>query len=108
MTSVGLPGFSGFIAEFNIFVGTFSTYPVIGGLAILGAGITAVYIFRLLALAFFGQFNEERWGGLKEMTRFEMAGGALLIVFIVFMGLWPAAFVDRIAPTVLDILPVVG
>ena len=31
VTSVGLPGFSGFIAEFNIFVGTFSTYPVIGG-----------------------------------------------------------------------------
>jgi NADH-quinone oxidoreductase subunit M len=108
VTSVGLPGFSGFIAEFNIFVGTFSDYPVIGGLAILGAGITAVYIFRLLALAFFGQFNEQRWGGLKEMSKFEFAGGALLIAFILFMGLWPAAFLDRIAPSVLDILQVAG
>jgi len=108
VTSVGLPGFSGFIAEFNIFVGTFSRYPVIGGLAILGAGITAVYIFRLLALAFFGQFNEERWGELKEMNRFEMMGGALLIVFIVFMGLWPATFVDKISPTVVNFLPGVG
>ena len=33
---------------------------------------------------------------------------ALLIVFIVFMGLWPAAFVDRISPTVVNFLPGVG
>ncbi|HEU0074760.1 MAG TPA: NADH-quinone oxidoreductase subunit M [Dehalococcoidia bacterium] len=108
VTSVGLPGSSGFIAEFNIFVGLFRDYPVIGALGILGAGITAIYIFRLLALAFFGQFDEQRWGGLKEMSRFEFAGGGLLVVFILFMGLWPAAFVDKIAPSVLDILQVAG
>ncbi len=67
-----------------------------------------MYIFRLLALTFFGQFNEERWGSLREMNRFEMAGGALLIVFIVFMGVWPAPFVDRISPTVVNFLPGVG
>jgi NADH-quinone oxidoreductase subunit M len=105
VTSVGLPGFSGFIAEFNIFVGVFRDYPLLGALAILGAGITTVYIFRLLALSFFGQFNEERWGSLRDMTRFEMVGGALLIVFILFMGLWPAAFLDRISPTVANFLP---
>jgi NADH-quinone oxidoreductase subunit M len=108
LTSVGLPGSSGFVAEFNVFVGTFNTYPWAGGLAVLGAGITAVYIFRLLALSIFGQFNETRWGGLKEMTRFEMVGGALLIAAILFMGLYPAAFVDRISPTVANFLPGVG
>ena len=108
LTSVGLPGFSGFVAEFNVFVGTFQEYPVAGALAVLGAGITAIYIFRLLALAFFGQFNQQRWGSLKDMTRFEFAGGALLIVFILFMGLWPSPFVDRIAPTVVNFLPGVG
>jgi NADH-quinone oxidoreductase subunit M len=108
VTSVGLPGFSGFIAEFHIFVGLFSSYPLLGALAVVGAGITAVYIFRLLALAFFGQFNEERWGNLKEMTRFETAGAVLLVVFIVFMGLWPASFVDKISPTVTNFLLRVG
>jgi NADH-quinone oxidoreductase subunit M len=108
LTSVGLPGFSGFVAEFNVFVGTFREYPVAGALAVLGAGITAIYIFRLLALSFFGTFNEERWGGLKEMNKFEAAGGALLIVFILFMGLWPSPFVDRISPTVVNFLPGVG
>jgi NADH-quinone oxidoreductase subunit M len=108
LTSVGLPGFSGFVAEFNVFVGTFATYPVAGAFAVLGAGITAVYIFRLLALSFFGTFNESRWGFLKEMNRFEMAGGALLIIFILFMGLWPDPFVDRISPTIVNFLPGVG
>ena len=39
---------------------------------------------------------------------YEMAGGALLIVFILFMGLWPSPFVDRISPTVVNFLPGVG
>jgi NADH-quinone oxidoreductase subunit M len=104
LTSVGLPGFSGFIAEVNIFLGLFQTYPVLGALAVLGAGITTVYIFRMLALSFFGTFDEARWGGLRDMNRYELAGGALLIVFILFMGLWPDAFVDRIAPTVTNYL----
>ncbi len=108
LTSVGLPGFSGFVAEFNVFVGTFRTYPWAGALAILGAGITAVYIFRMLALSFFGTFNEQRWGSLKEMNVWETVGGALLIVFILFMGLWPDPFVDRISDTVVNHLPGLG
>ena len=99
LTSLGLPGLSGFIAEFNVFVGTFRTYPALGALGILGAAITAIYILRMLSVSFFGPPNE-RWKDLKEMTRFEQAGGALLIAFIVLMGVFPSPFVDRIAPTI--------
>ncbi len=106
LTSIGLPGLSGFIAEFNVFVGMFQTYPALGALGILGAAITAVYILRMLALSFFGPPNE-RWKDLTEMTRFEQVGGALLIAFIVFMGVFPSPFVDRIADSVLRI-PGVG
>jgi NADH-quinone oxidoreductase subunit M len=106
LTSLGLPGLSGFIAEFNIFVGTFRTYPAIGALAILGAALTAVYILRMLALAFFGPPNE-RWKDLKEMTHWELAGGAVLIAFILLMGVFPAPFVDRIAESVV-LIPGVG
>ena len=104
LTSVGLPGTSGFVAEFNVFVGTFQTYPWAGGLAVLGAGLTAIYIFRLLATSFFGSFDQVRWGSLKDMNRYELAGGALLIVFIAFMGLWPDPFVDKISPTVVNFI----
>ena len=67
--------------------------------AVIGAAITAAYILRLLALAFFGPFNE-RWASLKDTTRLETAGALLLIAFIVFMGVWPSPFVDRISATV--------
>ncbi len=106
LASLGLPGLSGFVAEFNVFVGTFRTYPALGALGILGAAITAVYILRMLALAMFGPPNEQ-WKDLKDMTRFEQAGGALLICFLIFMGVFPSPFVDRIAETVLA-LPGVG
>jgi len=106
LASLGLPGLSGFIAEFHVFVGTFQTYPALGGLAVLGAAITAVYILRMLALAFFGPANE-RWKDLLEMNRFEQAGGALLIAFILLMGVFPSPFVDRIVESV-ELIPSVG
>ena len=99
LASLGLPGLAGFVAEFHIFVGTFQTYPIIGVLAVISAAITAAYVLRLLALAFFGPLNE-RWAELKDTTRFETVGALLLIAFIVFLGVWPDPFIDRIAATV--------
>ncbi|MBI1886092.1 MAG: NADH-quinone oxidoreductase subunit M [Chloroflexi bacterium] len=100
LSSLGLPGLAGFVAEFHIFVGTFQAdYIWAGALGILAAAITATYILRMLAFAFFGPFNE-RWASLKEMRIGEQFGGAVLIFFIAFMGMWPMPFVDRIAATV--------
>jgi NADH-quinone oxidoreductase subunit M len=100
LASLGLPGLSGFIAEFNVFVGTFETYPWAAALGIFAAAITAVYILRMMAMALFGPFNE-RWSGLHEMTILERGTASLLLAFILFMGLWPAPFIDRISETVL-------
>jgi len=105
LSSLGLPGLAGFVAEFHIFVGTFQTYPWAGALGVLAAAITATYILRMLAMAFFGPFNE-RWAHLREMRLGEQFGGALLIFFIAFMGIWPAPFIDRISDTVQVILRV--
>src|SRR3990170_3598707 len=106
LSSLGLPGLAGFIAEFNIFVGLFKTYPLFGALGILAAAITTVYILRLLGAAFFGPLNE-KWAHLKDMRPLEQVAGAVLIVFIAFMGIWPDPFVDRISQSVLA-LPGIG
>jgi NADH-quinone oxidoreductase subunit M len=106
LSSLGLPGLAGFIAEFNIFVGLFKTYPLFGALGILAAAITSVYILRLLGAAFFGPLNE-KWAHLKDMRPLETVAGAVLIVFIAFMGMWPDPFVDRISQSVLA-LPGIG
>jgi NADH-quinone oxidoreductase subunit M len=102
LASLGLPGLSGFIAEFHIFVGAFRAYPVVGGLAVLTAAITATYLLRALSQSFFGEMNP-RWSGLREITVTERAGAAVLAGAILVMGLWPAPWIDRIGATVIEI-----
>ena len=103
LSSLGLPGLAGFIAEFHIFVGTFRAgYYWAGAAGILAAAITATYILRMLARAYFGPLNEQ-WENLKEMRLGEQFAGALLIAFLLFMGLWPTPFIDRISDSVANI-----
>jgi NADH-quinone oxidoreductase subunit M len=103
LSSLGLPGLAGFVAEFHIFVGVFQAdYWWAGALGIFAAALTATYILRMLAQAYFGPFNE-RWDGLREMRIGEQAAAALLIAAILFMGLWPAPFIDRISESVQNI-----
>jgi NADH-quinone oxidoreductase subunit M len=98
LSSLGLPGLAGFVAEFNIFVGLFKTYPLFGALGIAAAAITSAYILRLLGAAFFGPLNE-KWAHLKDMRPLETWLGRAR-GFIV-MGMWPDPFVDRISQSVL-------
>ena len=104
LASLGLPGLSGFIAELHIFVGVFRAYPIVGGLAILTAAITATYLLRMFATAFFGEFNP-RWSHLKEITWAERAGATVLVIAILTLGLWPSPWVDRISTTLAQTIP---
>jgi NADH-quinone oxidoreductase subunit M len=107
LSSLGLPGLAGFVAEFHIFVGVFKAgYWWAGGLGIFAAALTATYITRMIARAYFGPLNE-RWESLKEMRIGEQVAASLLIAGILFMGLWPAPFVDRISDTV-QTIPGIG
>ena len=99
LASLGLPGLSGFVAEFNIFVGTFQTYPWAAALGIFAAAMTAVYILRMMSMAFFGPLDE-RFGDVKEMTYLERGTAVLLLAGMLWMGLFPAPFVDRIQESV--------
>jgi NADH-quinone oxidoreductase subunit M len=95
LASLGLPGLAGFVAEFHIFLGAFQTYPWAAALGVLGAALTAVYILRMMAMSMFGT-PDEHFADIKEMTYLERATGVLMLSFMLFMGLWPAPFIDRI------------
>ncbi|MGI8554506.1 MAG: complex I subunit 4 family protein [Dehalococcoidia bacterium] len=105
--SFGLPGLSGFVAEFNIFVGTFRTYPLFGALGVFATVLTAAYIMRFFAFMFFGQLNP-RWSALRDLRPVEVIGGGMLVASIFLMGLWPAPFADRIAAAVTKLPGVTG
>jgi NADH-quinone oxidoreductase subunit M len=95
LSSLGLPGLAGFVAEFNIFVGVFRSYPIFGGLAVLAAAVTAAYILRMVGTAFFGQLNP-RWRGLHDVQKTELVAGGILAASILWMGIYPKPFTDRI------------
>jgi len=111
LASVGLPGLSGFVAEFLIFLGAFQTYPWVGVLCVAAVAVTATYIFRLMSRAFFGPFNV-RWGFLHDMLPNEWIGSAILVVTLVIAGVYPTPFLNMIsasvAPIIKATLPVGG
>ena len=92
LTSLGLPGLSGFVAELLVFLGLFQTYPALGVLGIIGAAITAVYILRLLAKVFFGPLGEQ-WQNQTDASRTEGFSTALLVGFVLLVGLFPFPFI---------------
>ena len=55
---IGFPGFSGFWSKDKIIETAFNENPLVGLAAILGAGITAFYMTRLMLMTF---FTEKRW-----------------------------------------------
>ena len=103
LTSLGLPGLSGFVAELLVFLGLFQTYPLLGVLAVIGAAITAVYILRLLAKVFFGPIGE-RWQGQTDIGKLEGASAILLAGFILLVGLFPFPFLKVINTGVSELL----
>lgn len=98
-TGVGLPGLSGFIAEFHIFVGSFRSYPLFGSLGILAAAFAAGYIFRMFATVFFGPLNP-RWTKLRDITPVEIVAATVLVLAIIAMGVYWSPFTDRISVSV--------
>ena len=107
LANVGLPGLSGFTAEFHIFVGTFKTYPLFGGLAIFSAALAAAYMLRMFSIVFFGPLNP-RWKDLRDVTPLETISAGLLIGSIVLMGIWWSLFTDRLEFTILNLPGVTG
>jgi len=96
--SLGLPGLAGFVAEFQIFAGTFAVYPLAAGIGLLGIVITAALFLRMLAQVLFGALPE-RWAAWPDVGRAETAVLAVLLVLVVVIGVVPAWLLDVIDST---------
>jgi NADH-quinone oxidoreductase subunit M len=95
MGSLGLPGMSGFVSEFMVFVGAFGGLPdhrVLVALGILGILLGAAYLLRMIQRVFLGPFDEARWGGLTEINVREILTVAPLVVLTLWIGMYPKPF----------------
>ncbi|MBA2437019.1 MAG: NADH-quinone oxidoreductase subunit M, partial [Acidimicrobiia bacterium] len=93
--SLGLPGLAGFVAEFQVFAGTFSVYPVLAGIGLLGLVVTAAVFLRMIQRAFLGTLPE-RWASWPDLCRTETLALLPLIVLVVVIGVAPAWVLDVI------------
>jgi NADH-quinone oxidoreductase subunit M len=105
LASLGLPGLSGFIAEFMIFTGAFRTYLPLAVLAVVGAALTAVYILRLLARTFFGEADPQ-WEHLTDASPVEKTVGGAFVLALIGIGVWPGPMLRVINVGVASVLEV--
>jgi NADH-quinone oxidoreductase subunit M len=104
MASLGLPGMSGFISEFLIFIGSFPSYPIYVGIAVLGVVLTAAYILRMVQRVFLGEFDTAKWGGLTEINAREIIAVAPLGLLTLFIGIYPKPLNDLMRATLENIV----
>jgi NADH-quinone oxidoreductase subunit M len=86
--SLGLPGLSGFVAEFQIFVGTFAMAPFAAAIALFGILITAGLLLWTIQRLFLGE-PVPRWEGMRDMALHERLAIFPLLALIVAIGLAP-------------------
>lgn len=88
MASGGLPGMVGFIAEFMIFRGSFSTFTVQTLFCMVGTGLTSVYFLLLVNRAFFGRLPDQM-ETLPNVALREHIPALMLATLIVIFGVQP-------------------
>ncbi|MGI5203420.1 complex I subunit 4 family protein [Spirillospora sp. CA-108201] len=109
--SLGLPGLSGFIAEFQIFAGTIGSgtaaTAVTGALAVLGILLTAALFLRVLHRAVLGPLGELT-PLVTDLRRPELAALVPLLGLSLVIGVAPRVLLDTIEPLSAAVVALVG
>ncbi|MEK8131702.1 NADH-quinone oxidoreductase subunit M [Paenibacillus filicis] len=99
MASLGLPGLSGFVAEFLAFVGLFESHRIVTAVGALGIILAAVYVLRGVLSITYGPLRK----GMPEMrdARFiEALPMITLAAFIIVLGVYPGILSEPLHQTV--------
>ncbi|MFN8411225.1 MAG: NADH-quinone oxidoreductase subunit M [Anaerolineales bacterium] len=109
LSSMGLPGLNGFVGEFTILLGAFGSKaignPWFAGISAIGVIMAAVYILYMFQKVFLGPAGEiTHHHELKDLNWREIITVLPLLVFIFWIGLYPAPFFNLLAPAVEKLL----
>jgi NADH-quinone oxidoreductase subunit M len=114
--SMGLPGFSGFVAELQVLIGAWQSFPTMTVCAGVGILVGVAYTLRVLQKAFFGEESGSisAWspavgqaGGLgngsahnwEPISIPERVGAVTLMGASLLIGLYPRLLLDLIVPS---------
>lgn len=103
MASAGIPGLVGFVAEYIVFQGSFSRFPIATILCIVASGLTAVYFVILLNRTCFGKLDNSLAYYPKVLWSERLP--ALVLTAIIFaFGVQPNWLVHWIEPTTTNVV----
>ncbi len=124
LTSMGMPGLSGFIAEFPIFMGMFAAseeitltigsftlsnyYSVLVVIAALAIVITAAYVLRVTGQVFFGEFDAKKYPEVGDIAVTDRIILILLGAPLIIIGLFPPIMAPMIESGVQPVIAILG
>jgi NADH-quinone oxidoreductase subunit M len=107
-SSMGFPGLNGFIGELLILIGAFKSSVLFAALATIGLILGACYLLWMYKRVMYGEITKEENRHLKDMTGREYAYLVPIVVFIVWIGVYPKPFLDKMDASVQHLLQVVS
>ena len=93
LASLGLPGTSGFVSEILIFMGSFAAWKFITAIATIAVVLTAGYILWMIQRAIFEKIPS-KFNSLTDAQPHEIIPIAMLVISILFVGIYPAFISD--------------
>jgi NADH-quinone oxidoreductase subunit M len=108
LVSMGMPGFSGFVAEFPIFIGIWKTQWVVAIIAAISIVVTASYVLLVVRRVFFGQMPEELEHHITPINNLDKIALVLLMALMIGIGLVPALMVPWVQSGVQHVLTLLG
>lgn len=89
MASLGLPGLTGFIAEFLVLAFSYARLPGFVLIALLAIVITAAYHLWAMQRAMFGVYNE-KLGDIRDINSMQVFSMAAIALLVLYFGLNPS------------------
>jgi NADH-quinone oxidoreductase subunit M len=102
VASMGMPGFSGFVAELQVLIGAWHAFPSLAVISGLGIVVGVAYTLRAIQKAFFSDEKTARHEAAHQLVAIslpEQIGAILLMATTLVIGLYPRFLLDVIVPS---------
>jgi NADH-quinone oxidoreductase subunit M len=102
--SIGLPGLNGFVGEFLVLIGSYTTLPALAVVAASGVILAAIYLLWAYERVFAGLPDKEENKALSDLSIREVSLLVPLAALVILLGLYPNILLDKIAPSTEGVL----
>jgi NADH-quinone oxidoreductase subunit M len=108
LSSIGLPGTNGFVAEFLVMIGAYKTYPILTVISATGVILAAAYLLWALQRMIYNTLDKPRNAALPDINRRELALLVPILIGIIWMGVYPKPVLDRMEASARKLVHDVG